>query len=76
MSKAEIIAELANLTQEDLAEIQAKLDELAANTWRDQGELSDADKRQLELGLARYAESPNDVSSCDEVEARLRARRR
>ena len=35
MSKAEIIAGLSHLTPQDLAEVQAKLDELAANAWQD-----------------------------------------
>jgi hypothetical protein len=41
MSKAEIIAELAHLSPEELAEVQAKLDELAGEAWQDGGELAD-----------------------------------
>ncbi len=35
MSKAEILAQLPHLSREDLAEVEAKLDELAADAWQD-----------------------------------------
>jgi len=71
MSKTEIIAELPHLSAEDLAEIQAKLDELAADSWQDGGELSDEDKRELDAELAEYEKSPDAGSSWEEVEARI-----
>jgi putative addiction module component (TIGR02574 family) len=74
MSKAEIIAELARLSPEDLADVQAKLDELAGNTWHDRGELSDADKQALERTLAAYQKSPDAGSSWDQVKARIQAK--
>ena len=37
MSKVEILAELPKLTAEELAEVQARLDELAGETWLDCG---------------------------------------
>ena len=42
MSKAEIIAELGRLSPDDLADIQAKLDELIGETWNDRGELTES----------------------------------
>lgn len=76
MSKAEIIAELPNLSPEDLAEVQAKLDELAGAAWQDRGELSNADKEALDLALAAYDKSPGAGSSWDKVKARVQARLR
>jgi hypothetical protein len=61
MSKAEILAELPKLNPEDLAEVQAKLDELAGESWLDGGELSDADKAALESALSDYRNSPDAV---------------
>ena len=74
MSKAEIIAELARLSPEDRAEVQAKLDELAGNDWQDGGELSDADRQTLDATLAEYQKSPDAGSSWDEVKARVQAK--
>ena len=48
MSKAEIIEELPKLTTDELADVQARLDELAGEAWLDPGELSDADKSALD----------------------------
>ena len=76
MSKAEIIAELARLSPEDRADVQAKLDELAGGAWQDRGELSDADKQALDSALAGYERSPDAGSSWDEVKARVQAKLR
>jgi polyhydroxyalkanoate synthesis regulator phasin len=76
MSKAEIIAELARLSPEDLAEVQAKLDELAGDAWLDDGELSEEDKRALDAELTLLEKSPHKGSSWEEVEARIRAKLR
>jgi hypothetical protein len=76
MSKSEIIAELPKLGDEDLAEIQAKLDELAGEKWLDGGELSDSDKGALDAALAEYAKNPNAGSSWDEVKARIQSKLR
>jgi putative addiction module component (TIGR02574 family) len=76
MSKAEILAELPKLSPDDLAEVQAKLDELAADSWQDRGELSDADKHALDAALANYQASPNAGISWDEVKARIQAKLR
>ena len=76
MRKSEIIAELPQLSPEDRAEIQAKLDELAGDAWQDRGELSEADRQALDAALAAYEESPDAGSSWDEVKARVQARLR
>jgi hypothetical protein len=76
MSKAEILAELPKLTAEELAEVQARLDELAGETWLDGGELSDTDKVVLDAALAEYKKNPDGGSSWQEVEARIRAKLR
>ncbi len=76
MSKVEIIAELPNLSSEDLADVQAKLDELASNTWQNRSELSDADKQTLDAALAAYEKSPDAGSTWDEVKARIQAKLR
>jgi hypothetical protein len=74
MSKAEIIAELSHLSSDELAEVQARIDELAGAAWQDRGELSDADKKALEAALAEYEKSPNAGSSWDEVKARVQGK--
>lgn len=74
MSKAEIIEELPKLTTDELADVQARLDELAGEAWLDRGELSDADKSALDAALAEYQKNPEVGSSWQEVEARIRAK--
>ena len=76
MSKAEIIAELHKLTTDELADVQARLDELAGEAWLDRGELSDADKSALDAALAEYQKNPEAGSSWQEVEARIKAKLR
>jgi len=73
MSKSEILAELPHLSAEDIAEVQAKLDELAGDTWQHGGELSVADKLALDQSLASYEASPNAGGSWNEVKARVQA---
>jgi putative addiction module component (TIGR02574 family) len=76
VSKAEIIAELARLSPEDLAEVRAKLDELAGDAWQDDGELSEEDKRSLNAALEEYKKDPTAGSSWEEVRARIEAKLR
>jgi hypothetical protein len=76
MSKAEILAELPKLQPEELAEVQAKLDELAGEIWLDDGELSKADKTALDAALADYQKNPDAGSSWEEVNARVQAKLR
>jgi len=74
MSKAEIIAELPKLKPEELAEVQAKLDELAGEVWRDDGELTDADKATLDATLAKYGKNPDAGSPWGQVKARIQGK--
>lgn len=76
MSKAEILAELPNLKAEELAEVQAKLDELAGEVWLDGGELTDADKSALDAALAEYRANPDAGSPWQEVLPRIQAKLR
>lgn len=76
MSTDEIIAALPHLSPVELAAVQAKLDELAGSAWQDQGELSDADKRSLDIALEAYERAPDAGSSWDEVKARAQAKLR
>lgn len=76
MGKVEILRELPNLQPAELAEIQAKLDELTGNDWLDSGELSAADEVALDAGLAAYHKHPNAGSSWEEVQARIQTRLR
>lgn len=76
MGKSEIIAELPRLSPEELAEIQAKLDELAGDAWQDRRELSQADKQTLNATLKQYEASPDAGSSWEEVKARIEAKLR
>jgi putative addiction module component (TIGR02574 family) len=77
MSKVEILAELARLSAQDRAEVQAKLDELAGDAWQDPaGELSDADRAALDSALADYEKSPDVGSAWEDVKARVQSKLR
>ena len=76
MSKTEILAELPRLQPAELAEVQAKLDELVGEVWIDGGELSAADKAALDAALADYQNNPNAGSPWQEVKARIQAKLR
>jgi hypothetical protein len=76
MSKAEIIAELPKLKPEELAEVQAKLDELAGEVWCDDGELTDSDKTTLDASLAAYGKNPDEGSPWGQVKARIQGKMR
>jgi hypothetical protein len=76
MSKTEILAELPKLRPEELAEVQAKLDELVGEVWLDGGELADTDKVALDEALAEYQKNPDAGSSWDEVKARIQSKLR
>lgn len=76
MSKAEIIAELARLSPEDLADIQSKLDELAGEAWYGRGELSESDKQALDSEIKAYQNDPNAGRPWDEAKTRIQARLR
>jgi len=74
MSTAEILAELPKLRPEELAEVQAKLDELTGETWSDDADLTDADKAALDAALADYQKDPDSGSTWEEVKARIQAK--
>lgn len=74
MSTAEILAQLPKLTTQELAQVQAKLDELAGEAWLDDGELSDGDKTELDATLTKYEKNPNAGSTWEQVEARIRGK--
>jgi hypothetical protein len=76
MSKTEILAELPKLRPEELAQVQAKVDELSGEAWQDEGELTDADKIALYAALADYKKNPDAGSTWREVEARIQAKLR
>lgn len=76
MSKAEILSELPKLTADELAEIQAKLDELAGAAWLDGDELTPDERTALDGTLAAYHKDPDSGSSWQEVEARIEAKLR
>lgn len=74
MSTAEILDQLPKLTLNELAQVQAKLDELAGEAWLDGGELSDGQKAALDAALGEYEKNPNAGSTWEQVEARIRER--
>jgi hypothetical protein len=52
--ETEIVDKLSELSAEDVAEVQARLDELAGETWHPQADLSDADTSALDAALKEY----------------------
>ena len=79
MSKAEILAELPRLKTQELAEIQARIEELAVygpDGWLVGDELTETDKTALDSALADYQNNPGAGSPWHEVEARIKAKLR
>jgi hypothetical protein len=76
MSKAEILAELPHLKPSELAEVQAKIDELVGENWHPQADLTDADKSVLNAALDDYQKTPNAGSTWDGVKARVQSKLR
>jgi hypothetical protein len=74
MGKAEILAALPRLSLEERAEVQAKLDELAGDTWQDRDELSESDKDTLDQTLAAYHKAPDAGETWEIVKARVQAK--
>ena len=75
MSKAEIVAELPQLSPAEREEIRLKLAELDGHEWMDEADpLTDGEKALIQARLAAYEQDPQAGSSWAEVEARIRAR--
>lgn len=75
MSKAEIVAELPQLSPAEHEEIRLKLAELGGHEWMDEADpLTDGEKALIEARLAAYEKDPQAGSSWAEVEARIRTR--
>jgi len=67
---------VAKLKPDERQEIRAKLNELdgvADDVWTDAGELTEEEKKMLDARLSEYEKDPNEGSSWEEVEARLRS---
>lgn len=74
MSKAEIVAELPQLSPAEREEIRLKLAELDGHEWMDEADpLTDGEKALIQARLAAYEQDPQAGSSWAEVEARIRA---
>jgi hypothetical protein len=70
VSKTEIIAALATLNPNELAEVQAKLDELTGAMWLDE-DFTSADKAALDEAPAEHEKNPQAGSSWEDVRARI-----
>jgi hypothetical protein len=72
MSKAEIIAELPKLTEEERYEIRVRLAELDSNGWLDSDDpLTDEDKQLIDRRLAEHEANPRSAISFAEYKSRL-----
>jgi hypothetical protein len=71
MIKAEILEALPKLNAEERREIRAKLNELDAETWFDNGELSEQEKAIIEARLDEYDRNPGAGSFWEEAKARI-----
>ena len=75
MSKIEILEALPKLTKTERDEIRLKLTEIDGDSWLDEEEpLSEKEKALLDSRLAAYLKNPDEGSSWEEVESRIRAR--
>lgn len=77
MSTVEILAELPKLSAAERAQIRLKLEELAtfgSDGWRDDGDLTDAEKRLIESRVVEHERDPASAISWTAAEARLKAR--
>lgn len=77
MGTTAILKQLPKLTDAERAEIQAKLDELAAAGWQDADDpLSEADKKLIEERVAAHDKDPKSAISWAKFDARLKRRLR
>lgn len=75
MSKAEILAELSNLSPADRQEVRLQLARLDGEEWLDSDDpMTDAEKALLDARLAAYEKDPDVGGSWEQVAARVRDR--
>jgi len=75
MSKAEILEELPKLAPEDLAEIQARIEDLAGDGWLDADDpLTDSQKALIESRIKEHEKAPGTAIPWQEFDARLKRR--
>ena len=74
MVKTEILEALPKLSPEERREIRAKLDELDGAEWLDEGELTEQEKKIIEMRLDEYERNLEAGSSWEEAKARIVAR--
>lgn len=75
MSTSQILAELPKLSPAERQEVRRCLARLDGDEWlEDGGKLSEAEKSILGERLAEYEFDPDEGSSWEEVEVRLRDR--
>ncbi len=75
MSKTEILDEILKLNPEERREIRLKLAELEGDVWLDADDpLTDSEKALLDARIAAYENDPDEGSSWEEVEMRIRER--
>ena len=75
MSKTEILEALPKLSKTERDKIRLKLIEIDGDSWLDEEEpLSEKEKALLDSRLAAYLKNPDEGSSWEEVENRIRAR--
>ena len=75
MSKTEILDELPKLTKTERDEIRLKLAEIDGEHWFNTEEpLTQDEKALLDSRIAAYLKDPEEGSSWEQVESRIRAR--
>jgi len=74
MVKTEILEALPKLSPEERREIRAKLDGLDGAEWLDEGELTEQEKKIIEMRLDAYERNPEAGSSWEKAKARIVAR--
>ena len=73
MSKAEILAELSNLTSEEREEVRTRLAELDGAEWLDDRELTDEEKRLIDARLDECEDNPGSFIPWEEAKNRILA---
>ena len=73
MTKVEILNELPKLTQGERQEIRQLLAELDGETWLDDGELTEEERRLIDSRLDDCDRNPDAFIPWDEAKARINA---